>query len=289
MKTILVLTDFSINANYVAHYALELAQKIEANLLVCNIYEVPAGEETTDRNSWPFRACEENSIADLGELVARLKTSLDKKEAGETFRPDIEQCSQEGLVDIKLNDIASKHDILLAIISEHNRDNFNGFFGRNHAWDIIDNAVFPVLVVPYQVRFKPFKHIAFATLMNDTDIKVLEFLSGLAKYSDSRILITNVRTEEKMARLDNKLVNQVSSRIKYPKLTYCNIKGDDVADALITMCENVNIDLIAIVHRRRSFLQEVLGESVTRKMMDHPDRPLLIFPCSSVKETLAVV
>ncbi len=67
MKTILVLTDFSINANYVAQYALELAQKIEANLLVCNIYEVPAGEETTDRNSWPLRPCEENSVYDLGE------------------------------------------------------------------------------------------------------------------------------------------------------------------------------------------------------------------------------
>src|ERR1700761_5518406 len=99
MKTILVLTDFSINANYVAHYALELAQKIEANLLVCNIYEVPAGEETTDRNSWPLRPCEENSVYDLGELVARLKTTLDKQEAGKAFRPDIEQCSQEGLVD----------------------------------------------------------------------------------------------------------------------------------------------------------------------------------------------
>ena len=149
--------------------------------------------------------------------------------------------------------------------------------------------MFPVLVIPYQVRFKPFRQIAFATLMNDTDTKVLEYLSGLANYSDSRILITNVRTEEKPGRVDNKFGNEVSSRIKYPKLTYCNIKGDNVVDALKTMCETVNVDLIAIVHRRLSFLQEVFGESVTRKMIERPDRPLLIFPCSSVKETLAVV
>lgn len=125
--------------------------------------------------------------------------------------------------------------------------------------------------------------------MNDTDIKVLEYLSGLAKYSDSRIVITNVRTEEKATRVDNKFVNQVSSGIRYPKLTCCNLKGDNVADALKTMCENVNIDLLAIVHRRRSFLQDVFGESVTRKMLERPGRPLLIFPCSPVKETLTVV
>ncbi|WP_426669374.1 universal stress protein [Mucilaginibacter sp. McL0603] len=288
MKTILVLTDFSINAHYVAHYALELAQKIRANLLVCNIYEVPAGEETTDRNSWPLRPSEENSVYDLGELVAQLKTTLDEQKAGKTFRPGIEQCSQEGLVDIKLNDIMSKYDILLAIISEHNRDNFNGFFGRDHAWDIIDNAVFPVLVIPYQVRFKPFKQIAFATLMKDTDIKALEFLSGLAKYSNAEILITTVGVKEDAELKNEKFIDQAIFMINYPKITYRNIIDGNVAVALKTMCKNVNIDLMAIVHRRRSYLQEVFGESVTRRMMDHPDKPLLIFPCSYVKETFMV-
>ena len=72
MKTILVLTDFSINADYVAHYALKLAQKIKANLLLCNIYQVPEGEEKTDGKAWPMRVCEENSINALGELMSRL-------------------------------------------------------------------------------------------------------------------------------------------------------------------------------------------------------------------------
>ena len=44
MKTILVLTDFSINADYTAHYALKFAQKIKANLLLCNIYATPVNE-----------------------------------------------------------------------------------------------------------------------------------------------------------------------------------------------------------------------------------------------------
>ena len=65
MKTILVLTDFSISADYAADYALALAQSIEANLLLCNIFERPADENTPDRKAWPKQACEENSINDL--------------------------------------------------------------------------------------------------------------------------------------------------------------------------------------------------------------------------------
>jgi nucleotide-binding universal stress UspA family protein len=284
MKTILVLTDFSINADYVAQYALELAQKIEANLLVCNIYEVPAGEETTDRNSWPMRACGENSISDLGELVARLKTTLDKQGTGKSFRPDIEQCSEEGLVGLKVKDIMQKHEILLAVISAHNSDTVTGFFGRDHTWDIIDNATFPVLVIPYQVRFKPFKRMALATVMNDTDIKVLESLSGLAKYSDAEILIVNV-TGEKEA---DHNIKQFFNQTDYSKIFYKDIIGFNVVSCLKQLSENSDVDLLAIVHRRRSFLQEIIGGSVTRKMADHPAKPLLIYPCSTVEETLAI-
>jgi hypothetical protein len=62
MKTILVLTDFSINADYVGRYALKLAQNIGANILLCNIYQSPAGKETTGNASWPLSAGEGNSI-----------------------------------------------------------------------------------------------------------------------------------------------------------------------------------------------------------------------------------
>jgi nucleotide-binding universal stress UspA family protein len=284
MKTILVLTDFSINADYVAHYALELAQNIKANLLVCNIYEVPACEETTDRNSWPLRTCEANSVYDLGELVARLKTTLDKQEFGKHFRPDIEQCSEEGMVGLKLKDIIFKHDVLLAVISAHNRDSITGYFGRDHAWDIIDNALFPVLVIPYQTRFKPFKRIAFATVMNDTDTGVLESLTQLAKHSDSEILITNVTSDKK----EERNIRQFFNQCYYPKIFYRDIIGFNVADCLKWLTDDVEIDLLAIVHRRRSFLQEIIGGSVTRKMTEHPGKPLLIYPCSTVGETLTV-
>jgi nucleotide-binding universal stress UspA family protein len=164
MKTILVLTDFSISADYTAKYALALAQQVEANLLVCNIYEAPQGQDIAEPTRWPFPTDKENSINDLGAVVAHLKTRLDMQTASKCYRPDIEQCSIEGAVGDELSAIISKRNVILALVSAHTRDNFIGFLSMDNAWTIIDHASFPVLVIPYQVRFKPFNDIAFANI-----------------------------------------------------------------------------------------------------------------------------
>jgi nucleotide-binding universal stress UspA family protein len=286
MKTILVLTDFSINADYVAQYALRMAQDIGANILLCNIYQVPAGEETTGRLTWPMRACEENSINDLGAQVAQLKSRLDREISGKGFRPEIEQYSGEGPLSDAITELAATHEILMAVISMHSVKSVSGFFATDHAWDIIDHADFPVMVIPYQARFKPFRLLAFAAAMNDSDLNVLESLTGLAKYSNAQILVTNIKSEEKKGNLVKQFFDHVSSKIKYPKIIYHEITGQDVAESLKQLSAHINIDLLVMVHQRHNFFQELFGGSVTRQMAERPGKPLLIFPSAIVKETV---
>jgi nucleotide-binding universal stress UspA family protein len=288
MKTILVLTDFSINADYVAQYALRMAQEIGANLLLCNIYEVPNGEETTDRQSWPMQACEENSISDLGARVAMLKGRLDVEVSGNGFRPDIEQYSKEGVLSDTLKELAATRDILLAIISKHGVNNITEYFDTNHTWNVVDKAGFPVMVIPYQARYKPFNLIAFATVMNYTDITILESITGLANYSSAEVVITNVTKIEKEENMVRRFFNQIPFKITYPKIVYRNIIESNVVRGLKQLCAHIDIDLLVLVHQRHTFFQTLFGANVTRRMIDNPRKPLLIFPGSTVKETLTI-
>jgi len=288
MKTILVFTDFSINADYVAKYALRFAQNIGANILLCNIFQVPAGEETTDRDRWSMLACEENSINDLGAQAAHLKSLLDAEVSGDGFRPEIIQYSQEGGLSTTLNELARIKDILMAVISVHSADKISEFFAKDHAWDIVDNAGFPVMVIPYQARFKPFRLIAFATAMNYTDINILESISGLAKYSNAEILVTNITAGQKEENMVRRFFNQIPNKINYPQILYNSITGSDIADGLKHLCAYIDIDLLVLVHQKHNLFQKLFGGNVTRQMTDRPGKPLLIFPCSTVKETLTV-
>jgi nucleotide-binding universal stress UspA family protein len=291
MKTILVLTDFSINADYAAHYALKLAQRIEANLLVCNIYELPQGEKLTDLNAWPLASSEEHSIQDLGELCARLKTAIDKDKEG-LFRPEVNQYSLEGMAMDRINEVAYKNKIVMAVISGHNGNWLSTLLSGNHTHDIIEAAEFPVMMIPYRTRFTPYKTIAFATSSNYTDINILESLTGLAKHTGAEILITHVAPEEADEAEETytlkEFFNQIPGKIDYPHILYRIIKHKHVTAGLVWLTTYVAVDLLVLVHRRRNYLQKMLNGSITQQLAKFLNKPLLIFPCSKVKETITI-
>jgi nucleotide-binding universal stress UspA family protein len=288
MKTILVLTDFSINANYVGQYALRFAQQIGANILLCNIYQSPVGDEVGDRASWPLRPCEENSDNDLGEQVAQLKSRLDAEVSGDGFRPEISQYGVEGRLSDMVNQLAESHDLLMAVISAHSASKISEYFNTDHCWEVIDNAAIPVLVIPYQVRFKPFRIIAFGTAMNHSDLNILESLAGLASYSNAEIVVTNITPEKKLGNNVKEFFNQIPGKINYPHIVYHSIVGNNTVTSLQEFCTHIDIDLLAMVHQKDNFFELLFGGSITRKMAKKSNKPILIFPGSTVQETLSV-
>jgi nucleotide-binding universal stress UspA family protein len=291
MKTILVLTDFSINADYTAHYALKLAQKIKANLLLCNIYTAPDVAAGDGRRSWPLGAREEASINDLGEIVARLKTAVDEDEQGD-FRPEIDQYSKEGLIVDVINDIVSSHHIFMAIISVHSSNSFSSSFLSNDAKDIVDEADFPVLLIPYQVKFKSYNRIAFATDMTITDKYVLNSIAGLASYSNADILIThvinnNASVKEEESQLKEFFSNKVPGKSN-PVLHYQALKNGSVTNALEKLTQDISIDMLVLIKRPRNIFQKIFERNVISRMLKYSPKPLLIFPNTNVLEALPV-
>ncbi|HVW94524.1 MAG TPA: universal stress protein [Mucilaginibacter sp.] len=281
MKTILVLTDFSINAECAADYALRLAQKLAADLLLCNVYrEVP--EEQTDYPApWTVIAGK-NSIEDLGALAAKLKARLDADVAGNSFRPEIAQCSKEGTIGCVLNELSKKHDILLAVISNHQTHFFTEFLSVNHAREIIDGAHFPVLVVPYQVHFNNFKTIAFATNLESADVDALQSLSALAAACDSKVMVTHVAVNGKDVEAGR--INELIGRLNYPQLSSRVIKNGDVASGLTALQKETDVDLLALVYRRRNFFQKLYEGHIIPDLLKRPVKPMLIFPHLSYLE-----
>ncbi|WP_428329495.1 universal stress protein [Mucilaginibacter sp.] len=289
MKTILVLTDFSINATYTAQYALELAQKTKANLLFCNVYTIPANERPDEPKAWPIAEAEESSIQDLSAMVYQLKDELDKEEDTQCFRPDIEQYNGEGSIADRIKDISNKYQVILVIISKHSTIHTSALFANNHARAIIESAGFPVLVIPYQVRFKPYKTIAFATAMNYSDIDVLQSLCGLAEHSKSKILITHIvsRNTENESTV-KKFFSQIPMKINYPGIIYRVIKSNSVIDSLKQLMLNTEIDLLVMVHCKTTFLRRLFNSSIAQRLALYSGKPLLIFPCAQVRQVLPV-
>jgi len=293
MKTILVLTDFSIRADHAAHYALRLAQKIEADVLLCNVFFVPS-RETTEQVTWladEYSAVEVNSKEDLRELTDRLNKQLTEGLPQGAFRPSVKYCGKAGhLVDV-MNDIVYHNEIVLTVVGKHNASGVSTFLLGNHTREIIEKADCPVLVIPYLAPYKDLKKISFATDLTQ-GIDVLKSLAGLAKYSDAEITITHV-TDQKITYEEEKVFLKhfyalATLKVPYSNIFYTAINNRTVTGGLDWLTEHNDIDMLVLVHRKRGFFERLLDNSVSQKMADHSKVPLLIFPAAKVAETLPV-
>ena len=144
------------------------------------------------------------------------------------------------------------------------------------------------MVIPYQVRFKAFKLIAFATAMKETDINVLESLSLLAEHSNAEIMLAHITAENSNDQKEESSIKKFFHQITYPKMLYRNIKGSNVINSLKWLAAHIDIDLLVLVHQKRGYFEKLLGRSIAQKMADQPNKPLLIFPHAAVQEAVAV-
>lgn len=283
MKTILVLTDFTLKADHAAHYALKLAQKIQANILLCNVYPEPAAMPASTHTFWSGNeneTFEQDSLNDLAELANRLKKELVNHD--DDFKPGIEICSKAGPLAEAINYLVASRQILFAVIATHSAADFMAFLTGNHANEIIENANCPVLVLPYQQPFKGFNKIAFATDLAHKGTDVLHSLYHITKYFDSEVLITHVG----MAKLAKVTEDFITKRFlcqeigvsHYPKIQYRSVQNKSITAGLQWLAENDDIDLLVLVHHKRNLIRKIFEPSVTKKLADRFAKPMLVFP-----------
>jgi len=293
MKTILVLTDFSIKADYAASYAVKLAASIKANVLLCNVFSEPSTDYISAQTGVPTitsRRFEEESISDLTELAGRLTGELEKTVPTGEFIPDIEPYSIAGTVGNAVTWITAHRPITMAVIGTHSNGLLGAIFQGDHANEIIGKANCPVLVVPFQVPFHGFKKISFASDLSHNGVEVLHSLYGFAKHFNSEILITYVieenSSDKEEQHIIKKFYNQVPAAANRPHVQYRTIKSNNVFAGLNWLTHHSDIDLLVLVHRKRSFFQKIFEESITQKLAANLVKPMLVFPGAKVYESL---
>ncbi|MES2810342.1 MAG: universal stress protein [Bacteroidota bacterium] len=292
MKTILVLTDFTLKDDHAAHYALKLAQQLKANVLLCNVYP----EMSTDMASGKpvfinemYDNLETQSKNDLSELAGRLKKQL-AKVTDTWFKPEITQYSKGGSLTGAINELVAGRNILMAVIAMHSADDFFTFFNIDHASEIIEKANCPVLVLPYQLPFLGFNKIAFASDLDHHNMNILKSLYGLSKHFDAEILITHVgvtplgRVSE--AYIIKQCLQDELTGTKPPKIQYRSIQNKNVVEGLDWLAEHTDIDLMVLVHRKRNIFQKLFKRSITKKLASHRIKPMLVFPGHHKNESL---
>jgi nucleotide-binding universal stress UspA family protein len=193
MKTILVPTDFSPSANNAAKYALKVAQKVKANIKLCNAIKVPAESVLAAQVAWLLEdmvSLKQESNAELDYLTDILEKEIPEK--NENFWPRIQHTTGVGNVTDYIRNLVSDDHINLVIMGMSGANVFSRFVLGSNSRDLIKTADFPLLLIPKNHVYSAIKRIGFATDLSESDIDALHALANFARYFNAEILISHV-------------------------------------------------------------------------------------------------
>ena len=219
--------------------------------------------------------------------LKKLKKHLNQKDK-EGFEPIVHLINEEGLVADRVNDIVNGNHIDMVVMGTHGSSGLSTFLLGNHARFMIDSATKPLLLVPHTAKQKPVKKIGYATDFTNKkeDLAAIYALIPLAKLLNAEILVIHIQDKKKPSAslkkwLDEFLI-EISNKANYPGINYRIVEKANTEYGLDWLCEFGQIDMLAMLHRPKDFLTNLISGSHTQKMARHIQIPLLVIPSSVV-------
>jgi len=270
MRTLLIPTDFSENAGNALYYAIELAKRESAKIILIHAFTIdyvnvfsPESElAETKRQS-------DNELQKLSIRIAHAEGI------------DFEYESIEGsAVKAILNSIKDRV-IDLVIMGTKGESNFaNVIFGSTTS-KVIAKADCPVIAVPEGASFEPIKKITYATDYKLGDIFALKKVLEIAKPYHAQINVLHISSEAESAlterTLMEKFMKKVTSQIDYFNLSFQMLHGDKVEEELWNYINSGSADLIVMSTHHYTLFERAFGKSVTNKIADRTVIPLMVF------------
>jgi nucleotide-binding universal stress UspA family protein len=282
MKTILVLTDFSIRAGYAAEFALQIAITTKADLLLCHALELNLTAGPAPEFSWPVAdhlQLKKETNVELKEQVKHLEDLLPQDT--EAYKPSITFISDFGLLAETAEYLIVDNQVDLVVMGSHKSYGLTRFLLGSHTHTVLDKLNCPVLLVPESLQFSGIKNIAYATDLTFDNNKVINYLKLLAKPFQAKISVNHISppsSDSEAKKIDGIRIAEHSTP-NTPVYYHC-IKGKNIKSSLLDLAGHGQVDILALVHKRYDFFESLVHNSLTKQLADKAKVPLLVLPYS---------
>lgn len=283
MKRILVLTDFSAKAAHAAVNAVYLSEKLQTGLLLYNSYQ--STPVTPHYAGGPFvpgagAVFKEENDREMSKLADRLKEQMSSSELA--FRPSISHLSGEGDLANNLQEILRQKNIELIVMGARSGVFFDHLLNGSHTQSVIDHTGRPVIIIPPGANLQHLKKVIFATDYKEGDIHAVGYLISMAMLFNFKIEVVHVSVmEEKTGK--HSILSEIEfkrfiNELKYPGISYRDIRGKEIIPRLNRYCTESGADMLAMVHYRHGFFSDLFIKSPTKRELENQGISILILP-----------
>lgn len=275
MKTILVPTDFSTNAENALHFAIALAKQQHATLILLHAYQMPVAVSPVPFNLLILE--KEEAKQDATTKLRTLSAQIDHA-SGVSY----EYLLQEGdAVDVISNTVKEKN-VDLIVMGSKGASGLAGVIFGGVATSVIEKASCPVMAIPERTSLnKPIKKITYATDYQKNDTRIIGKIIELAEPIHAQVNIIHISGDEISPDEESKLMSQfmkkVNDVISYNNLSFQMLHGQDVEEQLEKYIADNSTDVLILSTHHRSFFDRLFEKSITKDLTLQATIPLVAF------------
>lgn len=301
----MIINDNSSEARHAAEFALIIAQKMEADILLLNsigidekeFCKVPSEaifDLCTDRcDCFPYEVSDKGMKDELSKPCPEDCNCVDYPASGMRYHLKILTDGQANFMPrIEEVDIAftSQNEVIELVIKRQvwmivkgmgdiiTEAQLNRTF---NAHSVLNRVLCPLLLVPETWPLKKIERLTYLTDLRYCRIQIVRYLAALAKPWNAKLSIGHVTapglTEMVEAYAQEVFTEEVCKKVNYDQLFFNNIKEKDLLIAVDVIINGMQNDLLVLVNRHFHF-EEIVGRYITNALPGHITVPLLVFP-----------
>ena len=284
MKTIAVLIDFSERSEHAAKYALHLAKKIKADVILYHLDLVPVSKKPVLTSGYPDDEAQDlrSEINDqLEAFSARLKSQLIERCSPHSFLPEIkyDQDNQE-IVDV-MTSIVNNDDVILIVTAPPDSQDMAAYMLSDHCQQIMHWAPVPVMIVPGTTIIRNPEKIAITINLGELDTDYINVLANLVAQFSPEIMVSHLTENHSLGdtftHLEKKFLASIHKRVNYGRVYYRRIiVGGQKGWKWLN--DNKKCDVLAISHQQQKVLNEFFNLGRTPEVSHHITIPVIVLP-----------
>lgn len=277
IKRILFPTDFSEAARNAFRYALLLADKLEAEVVV--MHAIYPQYEGMDLPVMATQATQKKIEAAKSMLEAFVDTSVEMVADELNNTATIETIVEIGAAASSIASVVVREGIDLVVMgTQGEHTTLEKLFGSVTA-EVIQRSRSHVLAIPEEAQLDKLQIMAFATDLKEADPYHIWELTKLLEPFTPILHCVHVRSEKDTSKvLDmNDLNAFFSNHAPTLQIQFHEMQGEDLSVALNEFADTHGVDLLVMTTPYRNFFERLFYKSNTRRMAMHTQIPLLIF------------
>jgi len=259
MNHILVPIGSKENALNTLQYAIDLASEVKAKVFVFRAYKIISKAGT---------------IINISDIVARetelylrsIVNSVDRKKV------EIKIISAKGGTVESINTVNTKVGIDLIVVGPRSNSIKEEVFLGNTSGSIVKQTEIPVLIIPEEYRFKPFK-IALTAFKSGKLNKegMLRPLQEIAERFNTKVNLLLVKTPD--YKEEDLVLDPALHAIQNTLTTSENVT---TFQGVLEHFQSNNPDLLCVFRRKRGFFKKLWEKNTVLKSEFHTSIPLLV-------------